>query len=234
MEKYGFVYLWFDRKHKRYYIGCRWGNENDGYVCSSSWMKSNYASRPKDFKRKILKTNIASRKETYLEEQRWLNLIKYSEIKPNNPNPRYYNLNIRVNEVWHKYEETIKTVGQKISAAKKGKSNGKHTEETKRKISETKKSRKIQFTDEHRAKLRAAKLGKNASPKTKEKMSASQKNAWKKGNRNRAIEKVSMSREEQNAKSSTRLKELWSDPVWKANQQQKLKEAASKKREMYK
>ena len=39
MEKYGFVYIWYDRKHKRYYIGCRWGTENDGYICSSSWMK---------------------------------------------------------------------------------------------------------------------------------------------------------------------------------------------------
>ena len=35
MEKYGFVYIWFDRKHKRYYIGCHWGHEDDGYVCSS-------------------------------------------------------------------------------------------------------------------------------------------------------------------------------------------------------
>jgi len=32
MEKYGFVYLWYDKKHKRYYIGCRWGKENDGYI----------------------------------------------------------------------------------------------------------------------------------------------------------------------------------------------------------
>lgn len=28
-EKYGFVYIWFDKKHKRFYIGCRWGTEND-------------------------------------------------------------------------------------------------------------------------------------------------------------------------------------------------------------
>lgn len=35
-NKYGFVYLWFDRKHKRYYVGCHWGTTEDGYVCSSS------------------------------------------------------------------------------------------------------------------------------------------------------------------------------------------------------
>jgi hypothetical protein len=57
MEKYGFVYIWFDRKHKRFYIGCHWGKENDGYVCSSPWMKQAYKHRPQDFKRKILKTD---------------------------------------------------------------------------------------------------------------------------------------------------------------------------------
>lgn len=61
MEKYGFVYIWYDRKHKRYYIGAHWGHENDGYVCSSSWMKKAYKNRPEDFKRKILKKHILSR-----------------------------------------------------------------------------------------------------------------------------------------------------------------------------
>lgn len=122
MEKYGFVYIWYDSKHKRYYIGCRWGNINDGYICSSNWMKQAYKHRPQDFKRKILKSNINSRKKTYIEEQKWLNLIKPEEIKPINDNPRYYNLNIKNNEIWHKYDENIKTVGQKISHSKKGKS----------------------------------------------------------------------------------------------------------------
>ena len=38
MEKYGFVYIWYDRKHKRYYIGSHWGSEDDGYICSSTHM----------------------------------------------------------------------------------------------------------------------------------------------------------------------------------------------------
>lgn len=29
-EKYGFVYIWRDRKYNRYYIGCHWGREDDG------------------------------------------------------------------------------------------------------------------------------------------------------------------------------------------------------------
>ena len=29
MEKHGFVYIWFDRKHRRFYIGSHWGTEDD-------------------------------------------------------------------------------------------------------------------------------------------------------------------------------------------------------------
>lgn len=112
MGKYGFVYIWYDRKHKRYYVGCHWGDINDGYICSSPWMLQAYKHRPQDFKRRILKTNIPTRPELYNEELRYLQMIKESEIRV-----RYYNLNIRNNEAWHKYPEHIKTVGEKISAS---------------------------------------------------------------------------------------------------------------------
>lgn len=86
-ETYGFVYLWFDRKHKRYYVGAHWGNETDGYVCSSAWMKRAYKNRPTDFKRKILKRIYTTRIELFEEEQRYLDKIKDDELKH-----RYYNL----------------------------------------------------------------------------------------------------------------------------------------------
>jgi hypothetical protein len=121
-QKYGFVYIWLDKKHKRYYIGCHWGSIDDGYVCSSPWMMQAYRIRPHDFKRRIIKTNIAYRVELYEEEQVWLNYIKEDEIKPKNSKPRYYNLHIKNNNTWHKYDEHIMTVGQKISASKIGKS----------------------------------------------------------------------------------------------------------------
>ena len=121
-QKYGFVYIWLDKKHKRYYIGCHWGSINDGYICSSSWMKKAYKLRPQDFKRRILKTDIIQRPDMYIEEQKYLSMIKPEEIKPINENPRYYNLNLKNGNVWHKYDEHIKTVGQKISASKTGKS----------------------------------------------------------------------------------------------------------------
>jgi hypothetical protein len=164
-EKYGFVYLWYDRKHKRFYVGCRWGKTDDGYVCSSKWMKQAYGHRPQDFKRRILKTNIPTRKETYIEEQRYLNMIKPDEIKV-----RYYNICITNNKVWHSYDENIKTIGQKISAAKKGKSTGPCSPEKAAKISAAKKAKNRKFTEEHKQKLREAKLGKKLSPEHKAKV----------------------------------------------------------------
>ena len=89
MEKYGFVYIWYDRKHKRYYIGCHWGNIDDGYVCSSNWMRDAYKRRPEDFKRRILTNNISERHLIYPEEFKWLSLIKSEEL-----GKRYYNLQI--------------------------------------------------------------------------------------------------------------------------------------------
>ena len=110
MEKYGFVYIWFDRKHKRYYVGCHWGTIDDGYICSSPWMRQAYKHRPKDFKRKILKSNIDNRAAMFLEEQRYFDMIKPEEIKI-----RYYNLNIKNNKHWSIDEQKTKSLKQKIS-----------------------------------------------------------------------------------------------------------------------
>lgn len=106
MSKYGFVYLWFDRKHKRYYVGCHWGTEDDGYICSSQWMHQSIKYRPQDFKRRILKTNIQHRPDMYKAAA--------------------------------------------ISAAKKAKNR--------------------KFTDEHKEKLRQAKLGKKLTPEHRAKV----------------------------------------------------------------
>jgi hypothetical protein len=114
MEKYGFVYLWRDRKHNRYYIGCHWGTEDDGYVCSSRWMRNTYKRRPDDFKRRILVIVYTNKKDLFNEEFKWISLIKESEIKS-----RYYNLNIKATGHWSTYPENIKTIKDKISHATK-------------------------------------------------------------------------------------------------------------------
>ena len=128
MEKYGFVYIWRDRKHKRYYIGSHWGREDDGYLCSSNWMKQAYKIRPEDFKRRILSRIYTSKIDTLMEEEKYLQMIKVEEIKI-----RYYNLHTTVHH-WSQYPENIKTISQKIAFMKIGR---KKSEELKKKHSES-------------------------------------------------------------------------------------------------
>jgi hypothetical protein len=192
-EKYGFVYIWYDKKHKRYYVGCHWGTEDDGYICSSSWMMKGYKRRPADFKRRILKSNITSKVDLYLEEGRWLSMIDKSEIKPINETPRYYNLKISTDNLWHQYDEKVKTIGEKISAAKKGKSTGPCSTETRDKISKSNTGKKRteemnlanserskgrispnkgkKMSEDQKQKLREINLGKKASDATRKKLS---------------------------------------------------------------
>jgi hypothetical protein len=109
-EKYGFVYIWFDRYRKMYYIGCHWGHVDDGYICSSNRMRDAYRRRPLDFKRRILKTNIPSKKETFEAEQHCFDMIKPEECKV-----RYYNISLNSFHWATKNEENQLTTKQKIS-----------------------------------------------------------------------------------------------------------------------
>src|SRR5208283_4833464 len=96
-DKYGFIYIWRDngkckedkseRGKLKFYIGCHWGTEDDGYICSSNWMRMSHKRRPNDFDRRILKTNILNKELLIEEENKWLGLIKKEEL-----GKRYYNL----------------------------------------------------------------------------------------------------------------------------------------------
>lgn len=110
--KYGFVYIWRDHKHKRYYIGSHWGTIDDGYVCSSSWMMAAYKKRPKDFSRRILFTNVNDRTVVINEEYRLLTMIKPDEL-----GSKYYNLTQHRNGHWSTDSHKRLTVGQKISSS---------------------------------------------------------------------------------------------------------------------
>jgi hypothetical protein len=111
LEKYGFIYLWYDKKRKMYYIGCHWGTENDGYVCSSNRMRDAFRRRPDDFKRRIIQKNI---EKTYLldEEYKWLQLITDDEL-----GVKYYNLRKHKWGHWSTDENKKMSVGQKISSS---------------------------------------------------------------------------------------------------------------------
>lgn len=138
MEKYGFVYIWYDCKHKRYYVGCHWGTEEDGYICSSTNMNHAYKRRPNDFKRRIL-SRVSDRSKLLEEEYKWLSQIKQEELRV-----RYYNLHNHHFNHWSHDNNLKISIGQKISLSQRSNPNfGKWnkgnvvSEETKRKISQS-------------------------------------------------------------------------------------------------
>ena len=127
IDKTGFIYLWYDRKRKMFYIGCHWGTENDGYICSSKRMRDAYRHRPQDFKRRIIQKGI-ERNKLLEEEFKWLSMIGDHEL-----GNKYYNLSKHHFGHWTTNNPDIKlTISEKIS-----KNHAKP--EVKRKISESKK-----------------------------------------------------------------------------------------------
>ena len=153
MKEYGFVYIWYDKKHTRYYIGCHWGNINDGYICSSPWMKQAYSRRPNDFRRRILSYIYTDRKDMFLEEAYWQSFIKDEELRK-----KYYNIRRHGDNHWSNDPDRYLSVSEKISKKKLGKSTnlkGKSSED----IHGVDKAKEI------RAKLRSKRLGVSPSNK---------------------------------------------------------------------
>lgn len=165
MEKEGFVYIWFDRKHKRYYIGCHWGTLDDRYICSSSWMRNSYNRRKTDFKRRIIQRNIP--REHLLEsEHKWLQLIPDEEL-----GVRYYNLSKKHFGHWSIDKRTHISVREKLSEASKKL----HQDpEYKQKYIEGRKKMPPQ-TQEQIAKRAKSNTGKKRTEETKRKISEANK-----------------------------------------------------------
>lgn len=85
--KFGFVYLWYDTKHKKFYLGSHLGLPSDGYTGSNRRFKSAIKSRPDSFRRRILESHekITS-KELLVREQYWLDMVSSIDL-----GVRYYN-----------------------------------------------------------------------------------------------------------------------------------------------
>jgi len=54
-----FVYCWTDIKTDKLYVGWHKGSTDDGYICSSKLMLEEYNNRSSDFKRQIVATGLA-------------------------------------------------------------------------------------------------------------------------------------------------------------------------------
>ena len=183
-ENYGFVYIWYDRKYKRFYIGCHWGTEDDGYICSSGWMNKSYKRRPEDFKRRILSRVFTDKIELFNEEHRWLQKIKPEELGTD-----YYNLRNHHCSHWSTDKEKTKTLSEKISKTLTGRTLSSesiakrtatrketylgHSEETKLKMSEKAKGRPK--SDIHKESIRQVNLGKKYSNETNKKKGRTKK-----------------------------------------------------------
>lgn len=182
-EKYGFIYIWRDKKRKMFYIGCHWGNVDDRYICSSDRMGHAYKRRPLDFKRRILETNIYDKSLLLEREYYWLQQIKDEELSK-----KYYNVNK------HHFGHWMTT--QDKSGKNHPMYGKKHTEESRRKISESSKGRipwnkdkSNVYSDETRSKMgekhlgNQYNLGKKHTEESKMKMSESHrgKDTWNKG-----------------------------------------------------
>lgn len=180
MEKHGFIYIWYDRKRKMYYIGCHWGTEYDGYICSSKRMRDVYRLRPEDFKRRIIQRNIP--REKLLEEEfKWLSLIPDREL-----GKYYYNHSKKHFGHWINNPNTVE-IKQKCGEKNKGR---KHnlTDEQKaergKKISESKQKKKLeklQLGLPVRKPNSKPIIGRKQSDEEKLKKSIAMKNAWLEG-----------------------------------------------------
>lgn len=179
----GFVYIWYDRKHKRYYVGSHWGPDDDGYICSSSWMNKAYKQRPHDFKRRIIARIYTSKKDLLIEENRWLQMIKPEEMKI-----RYYNLINKSYDHWSADEKRRLEIGNKISKANAGKCPNWTDPEARGKNISKGKKQKIQekggFSEEHRKNISKGKTGFKHTEEWKKHNSERMKQQWASGIRN--------------------------------------------------
>lgn len=163
MEKYGFVYIWYDSWRKMYYIGSHWGTTDDKYICSSNRMRDAYRRRPEDFKRRILSKIFTDRQQLLQEEHRWLSMIDFIEL-----GKKYYNLNQHHFGHWSTNTETRNAIGQKISKSLKGKPSPRKgvaiSDVTKQKL------RDYNNHPEIKDKMRMMHLGRKMSEETKQKL----------------------------------------------------------------
>ena len=152
-SKSGFVYLWHDMKRNMFYVGCHWGKDNDGYICSSQHMRKTYKRRPETFRRRIIQRITTSRSDLIDAEYKWLQLINEDELYV-----KYYNHTVHKFNHWNADNEYNRAkIGKRISIAL-------HKPEVQAKIRKPK-------SPEARAHMSVAQTGKVMSPECRVKLS---------------------------------------------------------------
>ena len=174
---YGFVYIWFDRRRKMYYIGSHKGHPDDGYICSSTWMRNTYNRHKEDFRRRIIAIiTEQDRKLILAEEQKWLSMIKQEEL-----GKKYYNFKREASGFsWEGLHHSEETKAKIAEARKKTWNDPEYREMMVEKFKAVPGERRSHpHTEESKAKMRAVETprggdrwsGKTMSKETKAKMS---------------------------------------------------------------
>lgn len=145
-EKYGFVYVWHNTRKNKFYVGCHWGTEDDGYICSSKMMRNAYAYDKSIFKRRIVQRVYTNRQDLLEAEFRWLDQIKDEEL-----GKKYYNLSKRHFGHWTSIPDEDRVLSLKEKISKKTKE-AMQRPDVRQKYEEGLKKRPKSQTEEHRAK----------------------------------------------------------------------------------
>jgi hypothetical protein len=206
MEKYGFIYIWFDRKHKRYYIGAHWGTETDGYICSSDWMRHAYKRRKIDFSRRVI-YRCNNKEDLWNEEYKWLCLID-----PKKLGKKYYNHAIIKYEMG--YGVFSEERNNKISVAHKGRKKAPFTDEHKKNLSNSHLGKEGFWT----GKIRSEETKQNISKNRKDKSAGDKHHMYGKQHTNETKLKMSQSKKESGFNPSHQLQKFYDEgTIWITN-----------------
>ncbi len=155
MEKYGFVYVWYNRWKKKFYVGCHWGREDDGYVCSSKLMREAYKRNPEYFRRRVVQRVYTNRLDLLTEEHKWLAQIKDEQL-----GRKFYNVSKKHAGHWSatdraaEISKKMSSRNEKKSKAMMGNKNAAGrvlSEESRKKISDAQKGRCHKTPEQNKA-----------------------------------------------------------------------------------
>lgn len=157
MDKYGFIYVWRDSKRNMYYVGCHWGREDDGYVCSSTRMRNAYNRRRGDFKRRVVQRVYISRNDLLEQEHKWLLQIADEQL-----GCKFYNVSKKHFGHWS-CRDDAEVLSKKMGRYER-------TPEIRQKLAEIQKGKPSptkgkKLSDETRLKMSLARKGKKFGPR---------------------------------------------------------------------